>query len=293
MIRRTKRNKKVSAIFCADMHLRESTPICRTDDFWKAQWAKVDEIKQMQRSFNCPVIHSGDLFDNWKASPYLLSETIKHLPEQFWTIYGNHDLPQHNLELANKSGIYTLLAAGKLNLLPGCHWLETPCKEDTFTIDGRKILVWHIMAYQGKVFPGCTDKPARSLIRKYTDFDVILTGHNHKSFVETFEDRILVNPGSLTRQKADQIEHRPKVYLWYAEDNSVEEVLLNYEDNVISSEHLEKTKQRDDRIEAFINTLDSNWESGMNFEKNLDQFLQLNPASPEVEVIINQSLDIN
>ena len=107
-------NKKPSAILTSDFHLREDTPVCRTDNFWETQWKKVQWVKDLQREYDCPVLHAGDLFHAWKASPYLLRETMKHLPNNFWTIFGQHDLPQHSLELKNKSGVSALEEAGKL-----------------------------------------------------------------------------------------------------------------------------------------------------------------------------------
>jgi DNA repair exonuclease SbcCD nuclease subunit len=321
---RTKQSKKVSAILTADWHLRESIPICRTDNFWKAQWQKVDEISELQKKYDCPVIHSGDLFDYWKASPYLLSKTIKHLPKQFLTIYGNHDLPAHNLEDANKSGIYTLFQAGKLEILQTCHWGKTPDHEDPAShyvnldegkndeycyedaegdyinpFEGmddniKSVLVWHTDVYQGKKpWPGCTYPPAGKLLRKYPEYDLIVTGHNHKSFVETFEDRVLVNPGSLTRQTAAQINHKPKVYLWYAEDNTVEEYILQFDKDVINRKHLEKIEERDSRIDAFISKLDKDWEMDVSFINNLDKFADKNPDCDEAIKLIHKAMEVD
>ncbi|KKL45777.1 hypothetical protein LCGC14_2352220, partial [marine sediment metagenome] len=111
----------VQAVMTADWHLRDSIPVCRTDDFWKAQWAKVDFVADLQIVYNCPVFHSGDLFHHWKASPYLLSATLKHLPKNFHTVYGNHDLPQHSIELTERSGVHTLEMADALTILHGAH----------------------------------------------------------------------------------------------------------------------------------------------------------------------------
>jgi len=125
MIRTKTRKKEPDAILTADWHLREDTPTCRTDDFWEAQWNKVDQICQLQVKYNdCPILHAGDLFDHWKPSPFLLSTALLYLPEigrEFWTIYGNHDLPNHSIELAKKTGMMTLVNALAIEILPGCH----------------------------------------------------------------------------------------------------------------------------------------------------------------------------
>jgi DNA repair exonuclease SbcCD nuclease subunit len=122
---RTKSNKKVTAILCSDWHIREDTPTCWTGNFLDEQWINIQCVSNLQSKHKCPVIHAGDLFHHWKPSPWLLSMMISLLPKQFYTIYGQHDLPQHNWELRNKSGIYTLEQAGAVTVLDGCHYGQT------------------------------------------------------------------------------------------------------------------------------------------------------------------------
>jgi len=214
-------------IITSDWHLRDTTPICRVDDFETTQWKKVDFISRLQRRLKCPVIHAGDLFEKWKPSPYLLAKTIEHLPKDFYTIYGNHDLPQHNIELKNRCGVYVLEKANVLTVIDGRHWNVDYNENQWFEIEGRKIHAAHIMTYQGKTpYPGCTDTPASGLLRKYKDFDLIITGHNHMQFVEKHNGRLLLNPGSLTRQGSNERGWKPCVWVWRAKDNSLEQVFL-------------------------------------------------------------------
>lgn len=289
--------KKADAILTADWHLQEGNPpVCRIDNFEKAQWRKVDIISALQSQHNCPVIHAGDLFDYWKPSPELLSKTVQHLPNRFMTIYGNHDLPQHNLELAKKSGIYNLWINQQLGIFSTCNWLETPSKPswqgEFYEGIERKILVWHVMTYQGKEpWPGCTDPRGATLLRKYPQFDLIVTGDNHKPFVEQHEDRLLVNPGSIFRITASQETHKPRVYLWYADTNTVEPVYLPIEDDVISREHIDIKVERDNRIDAFISTLSDDWEARMSFEENIEQFRKANNVRQSVMDIIYKSIE--
>lgn len=308
-MKRTTQNKKPDLILCADFHLREDQPTCRTDDFWKAQWHKIDFIKQVQIKYNCPVIHAGDLFHHWKPSPYLLSETIQHLSNDFWTVYGQHDLPQHSLELAYKCGINTLKSAGLIEILPECHWGEIPKKHSFIIphsiysiksrkdINGYSILVWHIMTYQGKKpWPDCVDLVATKLLRKYPKYDLIVTGDNHQSFVEEYEGRLLVNPGSITRQTAAQSDHKPCVYLWYAEDYRVEPVYLPIKNDVVSREHIKYKEQRDKRIDAFISRLDKEFkiiskDDIGSFEVNLEQFQQTNQIPKSVMDIVMEAIE--
>ena len=292
-MKRTQINK-ADLILCADFHLRDTAPSCRPNSFQEAQWQKVIEIKKLQEKHQCPVFHAGDLFDYWKPSPWLISKAIEHLPDKFYTIYGNHDLPQHNLDLADKTGIHVLMKAGKLTVLPGCHWEQEPT-EPSFIVKGKKILVWHIMTYQGKKpWEGIEASKGITLLRKYPQYDVILTGHNHISFIEQYKDKWIVNPGSITRQTTTQINHEPKVFLYYADTNRVIPVILKYDKNaVISPLGTLQIKERDERIDAFINKLDDDgWGGTLNFSKNIESFFSKNDISKPVKTIIEKSLEI-
>lgn len=282
--------KNVSCILCSDFHLREISPVCRTDDFWKAQWEKIDLISQIARINNCPVIHAGDLFHHWKPSPYLLNTTIQHLPPYFWTVYGQHDLPQHSLELAEKCGINVLDSANKLKILPECHWGQFPTNGSQFYPNMETlILVWHTMAYKGtSPYFSESAMTAKAILKKYPQFDLIVTGDNHQTFVEEYKGRLLVNPGSLTRQTADQIDHKPCVFLWDAKTNKVEQVFLPIDENAVSREHIEKQEKRNERIDAFISSLNTDWESDVSFKTNLEKFYAKNKINNEVKELITK-----
>lgn len=287
--------KKADAILCGDFHLNDSVPVARTDDYETAQWKKVDFISTLQRQHGCPVLHSGDLFEHWKPSPYLLSKTMQHLPDNFWTIYGNHDLPQHNLELAMKCGVYTLWNAGKLGMMGGMgDWGLTPdnwVKYVQHKIKGKSIFMWHVMTYKGTPpYPGCTDSNAKRLLRKYPQYDLIHTGHNHETFIETHQGKLLVNVGSLMRRKADQIDYKPCVFLYYADTNTVEKVYLPIEEGVVSREHIEVQERRDGRIDAFIESLDTDFTTTMSFEQNLQAYYAVNETKETVQTIIENSI---
>lgn len=292
---RTKRNKTVSAILTSDWHLREDTPTCWTGDFNTEQWLSVQCIKNLQKKYNCPVIHAGDLFHHWKPSPWLLSMTIQYLPEQFCTCFGQHDLPAHNLQLVDKCGINVLEVAGKLKVL-GTHWGQDPPKDTNINIAYfrdtlKRVLVWHHLTYINKPFPEAEGGMAEGILRKYPQYSLIVTGDNHCSFTIEYQGRRLVNPGNLTRQTADQIDYKPRVALWYAEDNSIEWVYLPIQEGVISREHLDIKAQRDERIQAFVSKLNGDYEVGLSFEQNLEEFFKKNNVKEVVKEIIYQSIE--
>jgi DNA repair exonuclease SbcCD nuclease subunit len=303
--------KQPSALLTSDWHLREDTPICRTDSYWNSMWKKVDFISNLQKKWNIPVLHGGDLFDKARPSLNLVRETMLHIPDEFYTVYGQHDLVNHSLDLTNKCGIDVLSVAKKLHVLgtisycndnnlvvDGFHWGQEP-KDTVQAIEifkqtsplMKKILVWHQMVWQGKKpYPTCTDAPASSVIKKYP-YDLLLFGDNHKTFVEQYEGRLLINPGSLMRMDADQIDHKPCVFLWYASDNTVQQVFLPIEEGVISREHLDVKEERDNRITAFVEKLSDNYSVSLSFEENLSEFMKVNNVEKSVREIIYKSIE--
>lgn len=282
---------KPTAILTSDMHLRDTQPVCRLDDFWTTQWKKVEFIRQLRHRYECPILHAGDLFHHWKCSPKLVNAALQDLPDYFYTVYGQHDLPQHNLDLVADSSVYTLVLGERVLVLPEAHYGQTP-SSGSISLSGRKILVWHNLTWcQELPYPGCTASPASKLLDRYPQFDLILTGDNHRSFYVADDGRLLVNPGSLTRQTADQVDHEPCVYLWYAETNTVEQVFIPIDSNVVSRSHIEHDKERDQRIDAFVSKLSDDWKVAVDFATNLDRFFRENPTRQSVVEIIRAAIE--
>lgn len=285
--------KKADLILCADIHIMENTPICRTDDFLQAQWDKLDFISDLQSKHDCPVACAGDFFNHWKPSPFLLTETIKHIPNNFCTIYGDHDIPSRNFNLIHKSGLRTLEKAGAVTIVQGGHGIDKhldtlAIEEPSVVIKGRKILLWHLLVWKEELpFPGCTTGNAAALLKKYPDFDCIVTGDNHKPFTQKYEKRLLVNTGSMLRMRADQIDYRPAAWLYYAKTNTVVKAYFPIKKGVVSREHLEDTQRHNDRIDAFVGAFQSIKRPELDFEKNVHSFVANNKVPLVIRDILN------
>lgn len=294
-MKRTNKKKplKVDAILTADWHLREDTPVCRTDDFWEAQWDMVDQVSRLQRKFNCPVLHAGDLFHHWKPSPRLLSMTSKKLPKDFYSVYGNHDLPQHSMDLAEKCGLYNLFINHKALRPLVNQQVDLGFDNANLFIGDRDILISHVFVYKGKPpFPGAEKEPeGHWLLDTYKQYDLIVTGDNHQPFVCEEDGRLLVNPGSLTRQTAKQISYRPRVWLYNSKRNKVKPYYLKCAKDVISRQHIERKEERDERITAFVERLGTEWEADLDFAENLRRFEKENDIDDQVMKIAYKALE--
>jgi DNA repair exonuclease SbcCD nuclease subunit len=275
---------KPSAILTADLHLHDKAPSCRKDDFMQTQANKIKFLRFLQDKYNIPVLIAGDIFHKSKPTPELLRMAIELMPEII-AIPGQHDLPNHSIDLYDKSGLSVLEAAGVATVLINRNGAFYDGKD--FTITGfpfgvepeplkektikRSIVMIHeLVVYSQQPWPGAEAEKARGILKKLKNYDLILSGDNHQQFTLEHQNRLLVNPGPIFRTNALMTEYQPKVYLWFAENNSIEEVLIPIEKDVIIYEALEKQKEKDARIEAYIEKIQEDYTVDLNFKDKLE-----------------------
>lgn len=305
-----------TAILTSDWHLRLDTPKCRTDDFLKARNTKVDFIKQIQLKYDIPILNAADLLDKWNCPLELITWCNDNLPSNIITTIGQHEIPSHNLKLLKKSGIRTLESSNSIKLLKEKEVLKLVTKEVITFIHSfpygtelkpldenkyktynkyfkiiRHIALIHHFTYIGKTWPGNQAPQAEQLLKKLTGYDVILCGDNHKSFMVENNRRLLINPGSIFRLKADQENFKPRIYLLDIINNIVEPIYLPIEKNVISREHIEKNKKIELLSNKFVDCLKEDINIEHNFVDNIKIFLSKKKIHKKVENIIWESIE--
>ena len=294
-----KTNKSPTCLLTADWHIRGDRPVCRTDDYMEAQKKKIEFIFSLANKHNCPILIAGDIGNRPIWGDKLLNWFIDivspklHDNVALFSVAGQHDLLNHRLDKHNMYGIGVISKA--INNMYSDMFnstfsfgLHTIIYSFPYSIKLKQIIaeeeeisiaLCHMMVIKSqkdKLWEAQEAQSAKRLLKKFPCYDLIVSGDNHQSFVVEYEGRILVNPGSLMRMSADQIDHQPSVYLWYAEDNSIERVYLPIEKDVINTFHLEEVKDRNTRIESFINRLKDTEEMGLSFEKNMEEFFKTN-----------------
>ncbi len=293
--KRTRKFKKADAILTADIELRNYTPICRTDDHWAAQERKITWLRELVEKHDCPILDAGDLFDKkYKSHPSnrLTRWAGYNLPQPFITIPGNHDLPGKSYENYNDSAMAVLEMARVVEHIAGSHYLgmfDNGKEYGAFVhgfewgynfkhsksiryASGNRVALVHAMVYEEfEPFPGCEGHSAKEMMYLLPDFDLIVCGHNHQTFTRKESDRVLVNPGSLMRNDADQIDFKPSVFLWYAEENKVERVFVPIEKGVINRDHIDIKKKKENRLDAFVEKLGKQVSLGIDFQENLEK----------------------
>ena len=299
-IRTRRKIKEADAILLADWHIRPDTPLCRTDDFFAAQERKIDFIFDLAKKHNCPILVAGDLGDKSQWPNWLLEWFTKKVFDNFdespiVVIPGQHDLPNHRLEDWKKSGIGVLNASEAIKLLDSengqdvnimyfdhyCAVLSFPYSMELGKVDLNNsipiIALTHQMVIEDrKLWPDLKAPQGHDLLKRFPQYDLILSGDNHLPFVCEYEGRLLVNPGSIMRIRADQKDHKPRIYLWYSDTNTVDPAYLPIEQDVISREHIEAQETKDKRIEVYAKRIKSDIEIKLSFEDNLEEYFNSN-----------------
>lgn len=306
-----------TAILSADWHIRPTVPVCRTDDFMAAMWRKVDFVFDLAVENRVPILLAGDIclksqWPNWLEEEFIrkvksTSTANGGRPVDIFAIPGQHDLPDHNLDLWRKSSIGVLHAAEAINLfgvgivedagglykLGECSIFPFPFGVEVSHLDRKKyvtadpvVAITHTLVTERapeEFLEKYGAQSAISMLKKFPEYDLILTGDNHKPFVVECEGRLLINPGSLMRTTADQVDHKPRVYLWYAQENRVEPVYLPIEEGVVDRTHIDLQEAKDERIEAYVSRLSEEVEIGLSFEGNLESYFRTNRVRKPVQ----------
>lgn len=298
-------NKEILAIITADIHLRETQPRYRVDDYWQAQENAIKFIEKLRHHHACTVLDAGDVFDASAKSNKLNAWAIKNFINSMITIPGNHDLLYHNLKNLDRTNLNVLASAGNICILNNA-WLKIV--KNNIAIYGipyttklpiieipeeyknyKKILLIHTMVFENskeyklnKFIEGFT---AKQLLKKYTEFDLIISGHNHKTFEREYENRKLINPGSMMIMKADQKDHKPCIFLLY-DDFTTEKVYITQEENIIDDSYLVDIKEKDIRIENFVDNIKLDEEITIDFKQNIENHLIKNETKKPIQNII-------
>ncbi|MFW9899671.1 MAG: exonuclease SbcCD subunit D [Candidatus Thorarchaeota archaeon] len=307
-------------LLTSDDHFRLDQPKCRTDNFRETQARKFKWIEDLAEKHNATILKSGDTFHKARISPEGESWMIKHMPKTLTiTVAGNHDLPYHSINQYKDSSLSVLEACGKIIVLKGCEnftifssegigffglswgnnleeWIEktkTVMKENGCI--KKAIALMHIYVYNEKKYWDEDEvaTKADSLMRKLPMFDLIITGHNHIPFVKQNGNQILINPGAITRQRAND-NFRPRIYIWDSIDNKISKEYIPISEGVISIDHIKKTKEDNERLNELIEKFGIKIEQSagpiksreIDFLRELDNFYAEHEVDDEVKEMI-------
>ncbi len=245
-------------ITCSDLHLTWKTPIARTDNFLDTAIYKLSWLKENYPEY--PLLIPGDIFD--KARPensILLIAKVKEVLKNTFCIPGNHDLSYHSLNYFDTSA-YGILDA-MINIDIRYKEFEDfilygyPFGQEIEHVEkGNKPLVamTHQLTFEKTTIMD-NGVSALYLLQEYPEYDIIITGDNHTFFITEYAGRYVINPGSLLRMKADQINYQPKAIIY--DEGKIEEVDIPIEEDAVQRFHrddMNDIKLAKDQMELYL-----------------------------------------
>jgi hypothetical protein len=149
------------------------------------------------------------------------------------------------------------------------------------------------MVINKPLWPGQLAQTGIDLLHKYPSYNAILSGDNHQSFIFRDDNRILVNAGSFMRTTTEQINHKPKIYLYYSKQNTISPVYLPIENNVINTEHILENNDREKRIQSYINYIDNlknkkKYSVVLSFKRNIENYLNKSKHEKAVKKLVRK-----
>jgi exonuclease SbcC len=303
-------------LITGDWHLDEKKPKNRTETYVGDQKHKMRQIMKIASNYKVDaILQPGDFFNTSKLSDGCKAHWIrffKYWDIPIYTIPGQHDMRYHSSDIKN-TPLGVLQAAGVVEIMGegafGCVKNSMMSPERNVYIHGAgweqdipeirreesiNILLLHMLISDKPLYPGHANVNPGWILNKYK-YDLIVSGDNHKSFMSPKGKQKLVNCGSLMRSSIDQRDHRPIVYIYNTDSNTIrdESILVKPFEEVMNIEEAKKEKERNKELEDFVEGLSDTNIEGLDFKKNLIDHLTKNKdkISDGVIDIINEVIE--
>lgn len=278
----------MKVLHTADLHLRNDRPIARVDEDWlETQRQMLRFLVDTSNKYDIPVSIGGDLFNTAivpvRISNLFLSE-MRACRNTIYVMGGNHSLLNHQEELLDDSSVGLLqYVCGNIVYLPSEEHRTEGRFEHVAELDKEMLLIHTLCFETEEEIPyGSNATHAKALLDKYPDYKYLLLGDNHTSFKYEKDGRYVINPGTPIIQNASLIGYDPKIYLVA---DMVAPYFVPSDPEMITSNHLEIQKERNERIENFISTVKADGRVSLSFEDNLKEAMRSAPI--EVQEIIH------
>jgi len=296
----------VVAIICSDLHLQLRPPLAREEepDWLAAMDRPLAEIRELVRKHKAIVLYAGDIFDRWNSPAELINWALEHLPSG-WSIPGNHDLPNHRLELVHKSAYGTMVRAGKLNDLSnkglqirntlyiyGFPFGSVP-KFERPKHKGLVIGLVHEYLWQaGASYPGAPKEQKLSKVAKrFKPFDVVVVGDNHIGFKRKLKGgTVVLNCGTVMRRKSNEAHYEPQCGLIH-ESGKVSVHKFDISKDIITETVTEKEEKELKDMEDLVDGLSGLEASDLSFRDSIARAMKHKAVRPLVKQIILEALD--
>jgi predicted phosphodiesterase len=281
-----------------DMHISDKKPSCRNDESY--QHTCLDKFNQISLHPSDFILQAGDFFDFHSVSNALLGDIMlltRLTGKPFYCVAGQHDMKFHSHDLRDTalrviadSG-YLQMPTTSLSIIDCAISFVSYNQEIPKPKKGKfNILVIHKMITKdGPLFPGHLGFVTARNFLKTHDYDLVLSGDNHKTFVEEYDGKILVNPGTVMRKTITDKDHKPCFFTFNTDTKELKQHFLKVDYNPFVE--IDETKKTvNEQMLAFVENLKTKVKlEGVNFVDNLN-ILSIDQKD-EIKTLLRRSLE--
>jgi DNA repair exonuclease SbcCD nuclease subunit len=232
----------LKALVLGDCHFCDRLPIKRQDDFFNAQFRKLEVLKTIATDHKVDGLFLlGDVFDRHSPDIWFVNEIMRRLSElpcPIYAIVGNHCV-HGRVDSVDDVGLGTLFSSGIVRRISGDLTIKgTPIRAldyvtrhsvDMYKTDIPRLMFTHNMITPSKViFEHILAKD----IAAVAPGSIIFSGHYHPPFVYPYgihrkkNEAIIINPGVMVRTDVSEKGIDPSVILFEVTEASQESRLL-------------------------------------------------------------------
>jgi DNA repair exonuclease SbcCD nuclease subunit len=267
-----------------DIHLADKNPNARIDNYRDAILNKLEQARDIAEARKVDLaLCGGDVFHlkaPSKNSHYLVAKTIeifKSFPCPIYSVYGNHDISQDNINNLPKQPFFTLLKSKALHYLNdeffdngnirvyGMDYLVDPDYSDfSRKNQGEKIQICVAHVNASSKFDDLFGERVYTYQKlKNESPDAFVFGHYHPDQdIEIHNDKFFINVGSLSRGslKKDELTRTPNLGYIEIDDNyqiTCEKIPLNclLAEEIFDLDKKANQDKEQKEIEKFINEM--------------------------------------
>jgi len=294
------------AVLCSDIHLSHTPPVARAEesDWYEAMRRPLVEISQLAESEEIPVICGGDVFHKWNSPPKLVNFALEFLPDRFYSVLGQHDLPYHSEGRCKESATWTMVLANRLSLLRNS--MSIPCGREFMAVDAywwgdnivrmRKdisrlpfLSVIHAYCWMANKRDVSVASKSNSMPvwrRRFEGSSVVLFGDNHKGFMSETSKPVIFNAGTLMRRRIDEKNYAPMVGILWS-NGKVEPHYLDISlDRFSFGDVKEEAESALIGMEGFMDDLRELGEKALDFRKTIEKVLRSEGVSKGARTVI-------
>lgn len=298
-------------LIAGDLHLRNSAPKLRTDNFFATQEKKLDFIIQIANKNKCDVIvFPGDIFHRYDSTHSLVEWAIhkfKTFRGKYYFVFGNHDLKYHKYKDNTALGVLVAGLGYQTQLLNnnvavhanvniyGCDYndqIPVPFPP----LQTHSILVLH--KYVANTLPHWATEEmitTKSLRKQNPAFNFFICGDNHSEVLDLKTKQKVINLGSVMRTSIAQIDHKPRIAILELGrvDHKLSFIKIPIEqvvfDEKVIAEEKQNIKDKEAKLKQYALSLQKDLDVTLSFVDNLKIAMQ--NSSKELKQLIDEVLE--